>query len=712
MASSLFQPGRTVWRVEPCRRATVLIDGAAFFAAVREAFLAAERTIFVVGWDIDSRTELVGDTPPTDGLPTAFGPFLTELAKRKPALRIHLLLWDYSLLYAHEREPLPRLALDWQMPPQVTFCLDSTVPFGSSQHQKLVIIDDALAFSGGLDLTIRRWDTARHEIDQPERVDPAGEPYKPFHDIQMMVDGKAAEALALLARRRWCHATEGEPAIDPVGDPWPSSVAPDFTDVEIGISRTEPRYRGEPEVREVEQLFLDSIDRAERSLYIENQFTTAPRIADRLARQLRRHPRLEVVIVAPHAHESLVERRTMRNGRIRFWRTVREAGGGRVRLLSPRVEKDGRNVDTMIHSKVMVVDDRFLRVGSANMNNRSMGADSECDLSIEAADDEERATIIRLRNRLLGEHCGASEDEVAAVLSRNPSLVGLTDTLSRNGHRLVPIDDGKPDRTLVARIAERIADPSRPLKLSRIVGHFLPQLVAHRRQRAKGAAPSGGTLLVVGLAFALLGLTLAWNLTGLSEYADPARVRDLLAGLKGSSWSLPAVVACFVAGGAVSFPVVILILATAAMFGPWLGLAYSALGVAASAAVMYGTGARFGRQLLSRIGGTRWGRLRDHLQRRGLLAVVALRVIPVAPFTVVNIAVGASGIGFVDFALGTLIGMGPGLAALCFMGGRVASLIDNPTAGQAIVLALAAAAWIGISFAAQAVVTRLAGKPT
>ncbi len=61
--------------------------------------------------------------------------------------------WDYSLLYAHEREPLPRLYLNWQMPPQVTFCLDSTVPFGSSQHQKLVVVDDALAFSGGLDLT-------------------------------------------------------------------------------------------------------------------------------------------------------------------------------------------------------------------------------------------------------------------------------------------------------------------------------------------------------------------------------------------------------------------------------------------------------------------------------------------------------------------------------------------------------------------------------
>jgi phospholipase D1/2 len=712
MSARLRPPGRTVWRVEPCRRAAVLIDGAAFFAAAREAFLAAERCIFVVGWDIDSRTELVGETPPTDGLPTAFGSFLTELVKRKPNLRIHLLLWDYSLLYAHEREPLPRLALDWQMPPQVTFCLDATVPFGSSQHQKLVIVDDTLAFSGGLDITIRRWDTSRHELDQPDRVDPAGEPYKPFHDIQMMVDGKAAEALALLARRRWCHATEGQPDIEPIGDPWPSSFAPDFTDVEIGISRTQPRYGDEKEVREVETLFLDSIDRAERYLYIENQFATAPRIADRLARRLRQNQRLEVVIVAPHAHESLVERRTMRNGRIRFWRTVRQAGGARVRLVSPSVEKDGRTVDTMIHSKIMVIDDWFLRVGSANLNNRSMGADTECDLVIEAADERQRAAIVELRNRMLGEHCGTSADQVAATLASNPSLVALADTLSCNGHRLKPIDDGTPDRTLMARVAERIADPARPLRWSRLIGHFLPQLVGRPSHRRRDARPGGGSLLVAGFVTAMLALTLAWNLTGLSEYADPTRVRELLAGLTESGWALPAVVGCFVLGGAVSFPVVILILATAALFGPWRGLAASALGGAASATLMFGAGARFGRRTLSRIGGTRWHRLRDYLQRRGLLAVVALRVMPVAPFTVVNVAVGAGGIRFVDFALGTVIGMGPGLTALCFMGDRIARLVEDPSAGQVALLALIAAGWIGISLVAQTVVSRLADRPT
>ena len=98
----------------------------------------------------------------------------------------------------------------------------------------------------------------------------------------------------------------------------------------------------------------------------------------------------------------------MRNGRIHFWRAVKKAGGDRVRLMYPHVDDGKDGVPTMIHSKVMVIDDRFLRIGSANINNRSMGADSECDLAIEARNAKERRAIVDIRNRLLGEHCGVT----------------------------------------------------------------------------------------------------------------------------------------------------------------------------------------------------------------------------------------------------------------------------------------------------------------
>jgi uncharacterized membrane protein YdjX (TVP38/TMEM64 family) len=212
---------------------------------------------------------------------------------------------------------------------------------------------------------------------------------------------------------------------------------------------------------------------------------------------------------------------------------------------------------------------------------------------------------------------------------------------------------------------------------------------------------------VAGALGLIVLLTLAWQFTGLKELAGPDRIRALLEGAQGEPWALGLVVGLFLLGGAVAFPVTILILATAAVFGPWWGMLYSAVGVAASAAVMFAVGARFGQDVPKRLLGRRWNGLRDRLQRRGLLAMVALRVVPVAPFSLVNLAAGAGSIRFVDFMLGSLIGMGPGVVAIALMGDRIAKVLANPSAGQIAVLILCVAAWIGLSFGAQAIVSRL-----
>ena len=122
---------------------------------------------------------------------------------------MHLLAWDFAVLYALEREPFPSLKLGWNTPSRIRFRLDNALPVGASHHQKIIVVDDAVAFSGGLDLTIRRWDTCQHDIDNPHRCDPAGQPYRPFHDVQMVVDGAAARALADIAHERW-DARTGE----------------------------------------------------------------------------------------------------------------------------------------------------------------------------------------------------------------------------------------------------------------------------------------------------------------------------------------------------------------------------------------------------------------------------------------------------------------------------------------------------------------------
>jgi phosphatidylserine/phosphatidylglycerophosphate/cardiolipin synthase-like enzyme len=187
----------------------------------------------------------------------------------------------------------------------------------------------------------------------------------------------------------------------PTGDPWPSHIEPDFLATEIGIARTLPASDEMDEVREIEAQFLDGIDQATRTIYIENQFITSRRIAERLAKRLAERPALEAVIIVPQGLHSWLESQAMASGRSRFIAALRAAGvRDRVAVLSPHVSNGAKDIDVMVHSKLMVIDDVLLHVGSANLNNRSIGLDTECDLAIEGSTQGERRAIERLRNRL------------------------------------------------------------------------------------------------------------------------------------------------------------------------------------------------------------------------------------------------------------------------------------------------------------------------
>lgn len=698
---SILRPGHNVWRVERADRAAVLIDGADFFLAVREALRQARRNVFIVGWDIDSRTRLVGrDCQADDGMPVTFVEFLSALVRERPELTVHLLLWDYSVLYAIERELFPTLALHWSTPRQVRLCLDDTLPIGSSHHQKIIVIDDALAFSGGLDLTIRRWDTSDHALDNPDRVDPAGKPYRPFHDVQAMVDGSAAQALAALVRARWSRASCDFPTeIEPVGDPWPPSIPPAFRHIRVGIARTLPAHDGEPEVREVEALFGDAFASAERSIYIENQFLTCTKVSEQLAKALRRRPQLEALIVGPQHYDSWIESRTMRNGRIRVSRMLQAAGvGERVRLVYPDVRQDGEATSTMVHSKVSIVDDRLLRIGSANLNNRSMGTDTECDLIFEAADAEQRARIAEIRNRLIGEHCGVAADAIAASLRSTRSLLATAEQVSGRGHSLRPIDDGEPDPTELSAAIEEVADPARPLAAELVLD----------RKGSRLSRMQISTLLKIALAAVLVvALPLAWQYTPLAGLADPDVVSASLARVAESRWAPFAVVAIFVAAGLVAFPVLVLIAVTAATFGPLYGLIYAALGSLASALATYLIGARLGKELLRDMLGPRLDRIRRQIVNQGVISVAAIRVVPVAPFTLVNLVAGASQIRLQDYLAGTVLGMAPGWVVMSALGHQIFQIIMRPTATNVALLGAAIIGWIAVSVGIQVLVSKL-----
>lgn len=697
----LFHPGRNVWRVERANRASVLIDASSFFGAVRAALLQARRSVFIVGWDLDSRTRLVGeDCTPPDGWPITLREFLARLVSERPDLTVYLLGWDFALLYALEREPLPSLKLGWNTPDRVRFRLDNTLPVGASHHQKIIVIDDALAFSGGLDLTIRRWDTCAHAVDNADRRDPAGQPYRPFHDVQMMVDGAAARALGELARERWARtAGESAPPVTDLAAPWPQDVRPDFTDVQIAIARTLPDYRGQHEVREVEALFCDMIASAERTIYIENQFLTSQLIAQALARRLKENPELEALIVGPRTHDSWLEARTMRNGRIRFAQVLCEVGvAERAHLVYPEVRNRDRVTDTMVHSKVMIVDDRLLRIGSANLNNRSMGTDSECDLAVEAASEAEREAIRHVRARLIADHCGVAIKAAAQAIAAHGSLIRAAETLSGNGHTLRPIDDGTPDEGEFAEYLQTLADPERPIESSRFIadllGPKLPRPTTHL------------WLKLAAVPLALLALAVAWQFPPLSDIASLDQIGRMLQNLAEEPWAPLLVIGVYIVGGLIAFPVLILIAATAAAFGPTLGLAYAAAGSLASAVVTYAVGVALGRDTLRAVIGPRLKRVQRRILRGGVLAIAAIRLVPIAPYTVVNLVAGASEIRLGAFVAGTILGMLPGWIMMSALGHQIMRIVTEPSAADAALLACVIAIWVAIAGGVQIVLTR------
>ena len=132
----------------------------------------------------------------------------------------------------------------------------------------------------------------------------------------------------------------------------------------------------------------------------------------------RSRPRLEIVLLLAKEANAFVEQASIGVAQTKIIRELKNLAantGHKLGIYYPVSRgEDGEDVPTYIHSKLFLIDDCFLSIGSANMNNRSMGADTECDLAIEARNDRERAAVREIRNRLLGEHCGVSAADVAA----------------------------------------------------------------------------------------------------------------------------------------------------------------------------------------------------------------------------------------------------------------------------------------------------------
>jgi len=452
----LLDPGRTCWQVAKADRFAILLDTAAYFEALDQALAAARRSVIVLGWQFDPRTRL---DPHAEGRDAEIGRRLRRMVRQNPDLDVRLLIWRSPILIAASQGFYPHRAQAWFRKRLVELHLDSPGPIGACHHQKVVLIDEAVAFVGGGDIATDRWDTPEHLDGDARRAMPGGRIAPPRHETMCVLDGDAARAVADLVRERWHHATwERTAPVTVRSDPWPVGVTPHLTDVRVGIARTEPGWRGRPEVRENEALHLAAIAAARSLIYFENQYFTSTVIAEALAARLAEPDGPEIVLVTTGRSPSWFDAMTMDTARAEIlYRLEQVDHHHRLFAFSPMTEGRDRLI---VHAKVTIVDDALLRIGSTNLNNRSMGFDTECDVAVEPPDEAGRAVLRAFRHNTIAHFLGQSAEAFAAMEALEGSTGRAILKLADGRMRLLGEDRPTPFEQMVAEW--QLGDPHSP----------------------------------------------------------------------------------------------------------------------------------------------------------------------------------------------------------------------------------------------------------
>ncbi len=668
-------------------RGCFVLGSADYFRAVREAVLGAKRSVRILGWDFHSQIRMLRGED--DGHPAELGDFLLDVLDRKPELEIHVLIWNFSMIYAVEREWKTFFGWSGRKHPRLHFRTDDSIPLGASHHQKVVVVDGGMGFAGGIDLAAWRWDDNVHEGADSRRTDPSGKPYDPYHDLQMAVTGPAAEQLGQIFAQRWERAT-GETLEVPGASaelPWPESLGVDFEEMEIGFARTYAPYREFPEVREVESLHLRIIEKVERYVYMENQYLSSHRIATALCDRLREEDGPEIVIVLTPNFGGWMEEGTMGVIRDRLLGLIRDADEhGRLRLLYPKVPgKDGEEVQVYVHAKLIIADGRVVKIGSSNLTNRSMGVDSELDLVI--AEKEELEFVTRLLHRLLAIHHGTDADAVAKVAGEESGLLGLVDALRNDdGHSLASVAVVEMSQFQRELADSKLLDPEEQIDPS--------YWIRSSTEASERGSVTKRVLVVSSLILGLVALAFIFR-EGLGGLVDKETAMSYFTTIRDSSWSPLILTGVFLVASVIGISLNVLLVAAALVLNPWVAFGAGLVGSQMGANVGFYAGRRWGRKLMRRFAPGRIQEISRKLGERGVVSVAFFRILPIAPFPVVNIAAGSSHLGVKVFNLGSLLGMAPGMLGVVLLADVTQTAVRQPDAWNLGLFAVVTAVFIG-----------------
>lgn len=195
-------------------------------------------------------------------------------------------------------------------------------------------------------------------------------------------------------------------------------------------------------------------------------------------------------------------------------------------------------------------------------------------------------------------------------------------------------------------------------------------------QQKRAQRPAWGKIALAVLLVAALAA--AWRYTPLSELVSREQVLEWARALRGVSWAPVVLVLSYTPASFVLFPRPVLTLIAVIAFGPWLGFAYATVGMMLAAFVSYSTGRALEYERVRRLAGDKLDRICGLLRRHGVLAVLAVRIVPSGPFALEGIVAGALRIKAWHYGLGTFLGTSPGIAAEAFFGTQIARALEDP----------------------------------
>jgi phospholipase D1/2 len=513
---------RAFWKPGLAASWEELWDASQYFDRAAELLEDARSWVLIVGWQLDSRLLLLRPERPGRSRSPESPEWETlrdkvlRLCEERPRLRFYLLLWGHPSFYVPQREWLQTRVWE-ELHPRVHLVFDNRHPFGASHHEKFVEVDGRVLLTGSVDLCADRWDSTAHAPHDIRRsLKRLTDDYGPYHELGVQVTGPVCRLVHQHLRRRWRRLST-IPFPEWSGPPFGSDARhePGTSGRRVWISRTSSAIdAGEahhPITREVEFLFAELIRGARHDIWLEGQYFWSRHVHDHLiARIHSATERLRItIILADLSHLKFLPAR-MAWYQAHLLANLERAANSKPGIVELRVFRpsaDGHPI--YVHSKLVLIDDRWLSIGSANFSGRALRMDSEIMLTLEAVHSSDFSRIRRFRREL-----EAHWKQV--VLSRVDSV-----TEEKLISRRSPI---------LSRFAwQRLVDPELPY-----FHRWKRRLFARLERRAARAATKAVLVsLSWAVGFAPLGMLLAKRA---SEYGASAWI---LAGLLFSVWILP-----------------------------------------------------------------------------------------------------------------------------------------------------------------------------